>query len=101
MTSLEAANPAATSALERTKSRREKMLFLVMRRPAFLVLAAPHLRRFRIALDARVFRVELQFAVYFPRAVGMLNHSNCVVGVCDRSVAFFIVETYYYYVYDV
>src|SRR5437773_10650203 len=76
MTSLEAANPAATSALERTKSRREKMLFLDMRRPAFLVLAAPHLRRFRIALDAPVFRVELQFAVHFPRDVGKLQHSN-------------------------
>src|ERR1700758_637249 len=88
MTSLEAANPAATSVLERMKSRREKVLFLEMRRPPFLVLAAPHLHRFRIALDAPVFRIEMQFAVPFPRDVGKLEHSNSDVAVRDRSVEF-------------
>src|ERR1035438_1773568 len=85
---LGAAHPAATSAPERTKSRREKVPFLNMRRPAFLVLAAPHLHRFRVALDPSIFRVEMQFTVHCPRDVGKLQHRNRYIADRDRSVEF-------------
>src|SRR5258707_6067248 len=45
---------------------------LDMRRPALLVLAPPHLHRFRVALDPPVLRVDLQLPVYFPRDIGKL-----------------------------
>src|ERR1700746_1145988 len=70
------------------KSRRETVLSLDMRRPAFLVLAAPHLHRFRVALDPSIFRVKMQFAVHLPRDVGKLQHRNCYIADRDRSVEF-------------
>src|SRR5713101_6374753 len=74
--------------LERTKSRREKALFSDMRRPALLVLAAPHLHRFRISLDSSVFRIEMQCAVHLPCNIGKLQHRNRDVANSDRSVEF-------------
>src|ERR1700739_4979406 len=68
------------------KSRRETVLSLDMRRPAFLVLAVPHLHRFRVALDPSIFRVKMQFAIHFPRDVGKLQHRNGYIADRDRSV---------------
>src|SRR6266404_524870 len=96
---LEAANPAATIALERAKSRRDNVFLICssaggrrrhctldMRCPALLVLAPPHLHRFRVALDPPVLRVEMQLAVDFPGDVGKLQHRNGNVADRDRSV---------------
>src|ERR1700685_1278607 len=80
------APPAATSALERTKSRRENAFFLDMWCPALLVLAPPHLHRFRIVLDPSVFRVEMQLAINLPCDVGKLEHRNRNITVSDRRV---------------
>src|SRR5271157_5153374 len=71
---------------ERMKARRERVLFLDMRRPALLVLAPPHLHGFRVALDSSVFRVEMQLPVDFPRDVRKLEHRNSDVADRDRSV---------------
>src|SRR5712691_3981586 len=86
--SLGAAQAAATSTLERTKSRRETLSVLDMKFPALLVLAPPHLHRFLISLDSSVFCIELQCAFYFPRHVGKLQHRNRNVADSDRSVEF-------------
>src|ERR1700733_6342130 len=48
----EVANAAVTSAVERTKLRRESSSGLDMRRPAFLVLAPPHLHCFGVVLNS-------------------------------------------------
>src|SRR5882724_3238706 len=107
----EAANAAVTSAPERTKSRRENRLVmsrrslaflpgtsdclesilsfffsLYMRRPALLVLAPPHLHGFVVALDAAVFRVEMQFPADFPCNVGELQHGHRDIAHRNRSV---------------
>src|ERR1700676_843646 len=71
------------------KWRRETTLFLDIldiRRPTLLVLASPHLHRFRVTLNASIFRIETQFAVDFPRDVGKLQHRNRDVAEGDRSV---------------
>src|SRR5712675_3382861 len=96
--SREAANPAATSAPERTNSRRDKLLciciaspdshrlLLDMWCPPFFILASPHLHRFRIALYPPVFRVEIQLAVHFPSDVRELQHCNGDVAYRDWCV---------------
>src|SRR5438552_18816386 len=83
-TSFEATNPAATSAPEQTKLRREKMFFICisspgghcrildMRCPLLLILPPPHAHCFRVVLNPSVFRVEMQLPVDFPRDVGKL-----------------------------
>src|SRR6266436_6825910 len=97
-TSFEAANAAATSAPERTKVRREKVFLICnsspgwhrgildMRGPALLILAPPHLHRFRVVLNPPVFRIEMQLPVHFPRNVRKLQHRNGNVSGSDRSV---------------
>src|ERR1700692_436849 len=77
---------AATSAPERTKSRREKLLFLDTWFPAFLVLAPPHLHCFRVALDAPAFRVEMEFALHFPGDVRELQHRDRKITDRDGSI---------------
>src|SRR5579863_1790839 len=81
-----AENAAATTAPERTKSRREKVVLLDMWRPPRLVFAPPHLHCFGIALNPSIFRVETQFPVDFPSDVGELQHRNGDVANSDRSV---------------
>src|SRR5580692_10427886 len=81
-----AENAAATTALERRKSRREKVVLLDMRRPPRLVLAPPHLHCFRIASNPSVFGVETQFPVDFPPDIGQLQHGHGDVADRDRSV---------------
>src|SRR5579863_9997418 len=81
-----AENAAATTAAERTKSRREKVILLDMWRPPWLVVAPPHLHGFGIALNPSVFRVETQFPVNFPSDVGKLQHRNGDVANSDRCV---------------
>src|SRR5260370_11828113 len=79
---LEAANPAATIALERAKSRRDNVFLIFssaggrrrhctldMRCPALLVLSSPHLHRVPVALGPPVLPCEMQFPVDFPTAV--------------------------------
>src|ERR1700731_3597578 len=92
--------PAATSAPERTKSRREKVLLICsashgrhrraldMRCPALLVLASPHLHGFRVTLDPPVLSVQMQLAVDFPSDVGKLQHRNGNVADRNRRVEF-------------
>ncbi len=94
-------NAAATSGRERTKLRRKKVFFICASSPrlhlcildlwcpALLVLAPPHLHRFRVALDPPVFRVELQFPVDFLRDVRKLQHRNRDIAYRDRSVELF------------
>src|SRR5438552_7740098 len=96
--SLEAANPAATSAPERTNSRRDKLFciciasphwnrpLLDMRFPPFFIFAPPHLHRFRITLYPPVFRVEIQLTVHFPSDVRELQHCNGDVSHGNRGV---------------
>src|SRR5580692_9046193 len=81
-----AENAAATTAPERTKSRREKVVLLDMWRPPRLVVAHPHLHGFGIALNPSVFRVETQFPIDFPSDVGKLQHRNRDIANLDRSV---------------
>src|SRR5271156_6070523 len=57
-----------------------------MRSPALLVFTAPHLHGMRVVLDLSVRGIKLQFAVYLPRNVGKLKHSNGNVAYCNRSI---------------
>src|SRR5271170_8155138 len=60
-----------------------------MRSPALLVFTAPHLHGMCVVLDLSVGGIKLQFAVYLPRNVGKLKHSNGDVSYGNRSVELF------------
>ena len=61
---------------------------LDMRRPTLFVFAAPHLHRFRIALDPPVPGVEMQFPADFPCDIGELQHGNRNIADSNRRVEF-------------
>src|SRR5258708_17876900 len=44
--------------------------------PSLFVLASPHLHCLRVALDAPIFPIEMQFPIYDPGNVRKLDHRD-------------------------